>query len=125
MPASKYATKRYLIIDRCLRASGKQGCSTENILRAFRQEDINVKARTLRHDIETLRYDAVLNFHSPIIFSKRTLGYYYSDENYSIQGLINLADKEGLNGLTEKSLNEYKEMVLNELNSLIGKLNGH
>jgi predicted DNA-binding transcriptional regulator YafY len=84
MPASKNAMKRYLIINRCLTSKGKKYWSTEEILRILEENDIFISARTLRYDIEAMRFDTILGFNAPIEYCKINKGYYYSKPLYSV-----------------------------------------
>jgi hypothetical protein len=102
MPASKNATKRYSIINRCLTSKGKKYRSTEEILRTLEENDIFISARTLRYDIEAMRFDTILGFNAPIEYCKVNKGYYYSNALYSIDTVkLNEEQLHALNFIVE------------------------
>jgi hypothetical protein len=101
MPASKNATKRYLIIHRCLSSKGKKHWTIEELIRVLEENDILITARTLRYDLEAMRFDTVLGFNSPIKYCRFNKGYHYSDPSYSIESVR----------LTEEQLHALNFMV--------------
>jgi hypothetical protein len=64
----------------------------EELLQKFQEIDLNVNMRTLSRDLEDMRYDDRLGYNAPINFCRRNGGYFYRDENYSID--LNFGPKE-------------------------------
>ena len=59
--------------------------------------DQRFSASTIQKDIETMKNDVRLNLNAPIKFSKSKNGYFYDDENYSINALpLNEVEIEAL-----------------------------
>lgn len=98
MPVNKYALIRFQVIDRCIRNKYKPFPSKED-LRTACEEALygegagRVSDSTIEKDIYALKNDSSLGYHAPIVFDKTKGGYYYSDENFSINGL-NLSTTE-------------------------------
>jgi predicted DNA-binding transcriptional regulator YafY len=125
MPAAKNTIKRYNIINQCLTSKARKYCSTESLLEAFLQEDIRVSARTLRYDIEAMRFDKVLNYNAPIEYCKINNGYYYTDPNYSITTL-QLTEKQLKSiDIVVNSLVECQDLdIMHDFHGVIDKLTG-
>jgi len=125
MPASKNTTVRYLIINRCLTSKGKKYWSAEELIRKMEEKDIRVNTRTIRYDVEAMRFDKRLGYNAPIEYSKMEKGYYYTDANYSI-GSINLSDEQLQSfDFVLNSLYEFQDLkVMHEFQGAIDKLAG-
>lgn len=98
MPVNKYALIRYQVIDRCIRNKYQPFPSKEDLRRAceealYGEGAGRVSDSTLDKDIYAMKNDSSLAYHAPIVFDKIKGGYYYSDENYSLNGL-NLSPTE-------------------------------
>ncbi len=125
MPASKNTLKRYYIIDRCLSSKTKKHWATADLIKKIEDKDIRINARTLRYDIEAMRFDEALGYHAPIAFSKAHNGYYYTDENFSINAL-NLGEEQ-LQALefVVDTLHEYEGLkVMQDFQAIISKMAG-
>ncbi len=125
MPASKNSTKRYYIIDRCLTGKTKKYWSADDFIQKLEDHDISINARTLRYDIEAMRFDEALGYKAPIVYSKVHKGYFYSDENFSINTLQ--LNEEQLNALefVVDTLHEYEGLkVMQDFQAVISKLAG-
>lgn len=88
MPVNKEALLRYRIIDSCLRKTFERYVSLERIKQeCFQILGTEVSDRTLKADLEAMRHDEVLGYLAPIEYSYANKGYFYTDENYSIEKL--------------------------------------
>jgi predicted DNA-binding transcriptional regulator YafY len=92
---------RYKIINRCLRSPVKRYWQKEEILKKLEEHDLKVDLRTLSRDLEDMRYDELLGFNAPINFCRRNGGYFYADENYSIDLHFGPRELEALRVLIE------------------------
>ena len=98
MPANKYALIRYRTIDRCLRNEARPFPSKEE-LRAACEEALygsdgdRISTSTLEKDLNAMRYDGALGYYAPIAYHRDERGYYYEEEDFSIDNL-QLNDEE-------------------------------
>jgi hypothetical protein len=92
---------RYRLINKCLRNPVKRYWSNGEILRKFGEHDLHVDIRTLRRDIKEMRHDERLGFNAPIKFCRRNGGYYYEDENFTIDIAFGPKEIEALRTLME------------------------
>src|SRR3569832_712144 len=122
---NKNAKKRYDIINECLTRKATKYCSTKYLLEKLAAKDLNINARTLRYDLEAMRYDKSLSYFAPIVYCKINKGYYYSDPNYSIEEL-KLTEKQ-IRALefAANSLYEYRDLeVMEDFYGVIDKMAG-
>jgi predicted DNA-binding transcriptional regulator YafY len=87
MPHVKNAFSRYRIIDACLR-SKEHSFPTKSDLREACEESLfgsidgqHICDSTIEKDLFAMR----IEYDAPIVFSRKELGYYYSDEAYQIE----------------------------------------
>ena len=92
---------RYKIINRCLRSPVKRMWPTEDILQKFEEHDVPVNKRTLKRDIQDMRYDERLGFKAPINYCRRNQAYFYGRESYSIHLDFGPRELEALKVLME------------------------
>lgn len=79
---------RYYLIDELLRRRLHPYATIEQIqARCFDRLGTNVSVRTLKDDMHRMRYDELLGYHAPIVYSHAHKGYFYSDATYSIHKL--------------------------------------
>lgn len=98
MPANKYALLRYRIIDRCLTNSARPFPTKEDLRQAcedalYGSDGEQISESTIEKDLWAMRNEGELGFYAPIAYSKAHKGYYYEDENYTIND-INLSDDD-------------------------------
>lgn len=98
MPANKYALLRYRIIDRCLTNSARPYPTKEDLRQAcedalYGSDGEQISESTIEKDLWAMRNEGELGFYAPIAYSKAHKGYYYEDENYTIND-INLSDDD-------------------------------
>jgi predicted DNA-binding transcriptional regulator YafY len=89
MPKIKNALIRYRIIDRCIRNTYKPYPTKEDLRKACEEnlygsdDGENICDSTIEKDIFAMRMD----HDAPIKYSKKFHGYFYEDENYSINDI--------------------------------------
>lgn len=83
MPVSKNAAFRYRIIDSCLRNPRHRFPSIENIQKTVTDAldlDSYISLSSLHKDLKAMRE----HYKAPILYNKAQGGYYYDDDNFSI-----------------------------------------
>ena len=128
MPANKYALIRYRTIDRCLRNEGRPFPSKEELRLAceealFGSEGDRISTSTIEKDLNAMRYDGALGYHAPIAYHRDERGYYYEDEDFSIDNL-QLNDEE-LDAIrfAARTLIQYRNVPLfSQFGQAIGKI---
>lgn len=86
MSQTKEAYIRYRVIDRML-VNRKEVTLRDLQLEIEETLGKSVSDRTIKRDIEAMRYDTELNFHAPIDYDRRDRVYYYNEKGYSINKL--------------------------------------
>lgn len=122
MSLGKEAYSRYIAIDYCLRR--KKGATLEEIVE-YVAEKIHRKigVRTIQQDLQMMRYDQSLGFDAPIVFSRSTRKYSYTEKNYSIQRMPLSADD--LNGIdfAISILSQFKQIpIIKEFEEAIQRI---
>ena len=85
MPANKFATIRYHVIDKMLRNKYRPYPSVEDIIEKCSEVLLKrVSLSSIEKDIRAMKNDEALGYNAPIGFSRSHKGYYYTDEEYSI-----------------------------------------
>lgn len=114
MSQIKNAQLRYRIIDRCIRDKYKPFPTKENLRQACEEalygEGIgaNICDSTIEKDLFAMRMD----HDAPIKYSKREKGYYYEDENYSIDNIpLSEDDIEAIKFATQ-TLMQFKDVSM-------------
>src|SRR4051812_14206065 len=87
MSHTKNPILRYNIIDQCLSSKHKRYWSPEALMDKFADYDLQVELRTLKYDMQNMRENSQLNYNAPIAYCRTNKGYYYTDDQYSIEGL--------------------------------------
>lgn len=88
MPANKFATIRYHVIDKLLRNKYRAYPSVEDIMEKC--EDVllkQVSRSSIEKDIRAMKFDEGLSYFAPIEYSREYKGYYYSEPEYSIDSV--------------------------------------
>ncbi|MFN7302584.1 MAG: helix-turn-helix transcriptional regulator [Bacteroidia bacterium] len=107
MPVNKDALSRYRIIDEALRNRQKTFPNKKELILLFREKlGIEVANRTLEEDLQNMRNNTDLGYLAPIAYHPTHKGYYYTDPDYTLNGLRISADdleklKLGVNILSE------------------------
>jgi predicted DNA-binding transcriptional regulator YafY len=114
MSQIKNAQIRYRIIDRCLRNQYNPYPSKQKLREACEQaiygnsDGVNICDSTIEKDFFSMRMD----HDAPIKYSKVNLGYFYEDENYSIDTIpLTKEDIQAIQFAT-KTLMQFKEVAL-------------
>lgn len=85
MPLNKDALTRYRLIDERLRNTMLPRPSVDQLLSYVSEKlEKTISRRTLLLDIKNMRESPDLNYMAPIAFDRLRGGYYYSEEDYSI-----------------------------------------
>ena len=123
MPKNKDALIRYRVLNRCLvekkyvsKKEMKEAC--ERVLDIY-----PIGERTIDADIHAMRYDEGLGYFAPIKIDRKNKGYYYTDENYSIDNIP--LNKEELDAIVfvSKMLEQFKgAKIFNRFTGSIQKL---
>ncbi|MBW6461210.1 MAG: WYL domain-containing protein [Bacteroidales bacterium] len=92
MSQTKEAYIRYRIIDRML-VNRKEATLRDLQLKIEDSLGKSVSDRTIKRDLEAMRYDSELNFNAPIEYDRRDRVYFYGVKGYSINKLP-LAEEE-------------------------------
>jgi predicted DNA-binding transcriptional regulator YafY len=124
MPVQNEAVLRYTIIDKCLTNPYRPYPSMDAIKVALnRAMGQAYSTSTIQKDIKAMKEDEHLGYIAPIKFSKSQNGYYYADENYTIQS-FGLNDKElEAIGFAAGILQHFKGIKVNDwYNQAIDKL---
>ena len=98
MPANKYALLRYRIIDRMLSNQGLTYPSKEDLRQAcenalYGSEGEHISTSTIEKDLWAMRNEGELGYYAPIEYHAQNRGYYYTEEDYSIEEL-SLGDED-------------------------------
>jgi predicted DNA-binding transcriptional regulator YafY len=114
MSQIKNALIRYRVIDRCIRNKFRQFPSKEDLRQAcedalYGSEDgENISDSTIEKDLFAMR----MEHDAPIKYSKKNLGYFYSDENFTINDLpLNEDDIEAIR-FAANTLLQFKDVEM-------------
>ncbi|WMJ75177.1 WYL domain-containing protein [Cytophagaceae bacterium ABcell3] len=119
MPINKDALVRYRIINKCLTNKMRKYPSKEELCEACMDAlGCKVSFRTIDKDIEDMRHNEELGYFAPIAYDRVKKGYYYSEQDFSI-------DKIPLNEEEVNAL-QFAVAVLDQLKSipLMGQFSG-
>jgi predicted DNA-binding transcriptional regulator YafY len=88
MPLNKDALTRYRLIDERLRNKMLPKPSLDKLLEYVTEKmDKTISRRTLQADLHDMRESSELNYNAPIAFDHYNQGYYYAEEDYSINNM--------------------------------------
>ena len=128
MPANKYALIRYRTIDRCLRNEGKPFPSKEELRLAceealYGSEGDRISTSTIEKDLNAMRYDGALGYYAPIAYHRDERGYFYEDEEFSIDNLqLNDEELESIR-FAARTLVQFRNVpVFSQFGQAIGKI---
>lgn len=133
MPSNKYALLRYRIINNCLTNVDGDYPNKEDLRQAcedalYGSQGIHISDSTIEKDIFAMRNESQLGYYAPIKYSKVYQGYYYCEENYSIDNVsLNEYDLEAIKSATDV-LKQFKGIPLfqqyeSALNKIINRVN--
>lgn len=128
MPANKYALIRYRTIDRCLKNRARPFPSKEDMRVAceealYGSEGDRISTSTIEKDLNAMRFDGTLGYHAPIAYHRDERGYYYEDEDYSIDNLqLNDEELESIR-FAARTLVQFQHVPLfSQFGQAIGKI---
>ena len=125
MPANKDALTRYRIINKCLMNKFNKFPSkqfiTEQCKEALGVSSLSI--RTVEKDMDEMRFNESLGYLAPIKYSVRERGYFYEDENYSIDKLPLSNDDANALIYAADLLSHYKNLeILSGVKDAIDKV---
>lgn len=129
MPANKFATIRYHVIDKLLRNKYKPYPSVEDIM--DKCSDVLLKPiskSSIEKDIRAMKNDEALGYFAPIEYSRNYRGYYYEDKEYSIDKVpLNEDEIEAVKFATN-ILTQFKNIAIfkdyeNAIEKVLDKVN--
>lgn len=123
MSAGKNPYLRYRILNKCFTSKTKKHWHWTELLEKLEENDIKISHRTLKYDLENMRYDRRLNYEAPIKFCKRNLAYYYEDSNFSIEN-IPISEEELKSLITATQLLEQHKglPIFDQFEGVVDKL---
>ncbi|WP_306642207.1 helix-turn-helix transcriptional regulator [Sanyastnella coralliicola] len=117
MPANKYALLRYRIIDRCISNSARPYPSKEDLREAceealYGSSGDRISISTIEKDLWAMRNEGELGYYAPIAYSKVHKGYFYEEEDYSINEMsLNDDDLEAIHFAAE-TFNQFRDIPI-------------
>jgi predicted DNA-binding transcriptional regulator YafY len=81
---SKNPYYRFQILNACFTNRQKRYWTKHELIYKLLQNDLIVSERSLKLDLQAMRYDERLGFMAPITYCAKERAYYYSDPDYSI-----------------------------------------
>lgn len=123
MPVQKNVLIRYRIINRCLSNKRKPYWSKEELIAKIEEHDVSINERTLKYDIENMRYDKRLGYLAPIEYCKINRGYYYKQKDYTIEGLPLNEDEMRTFGFVTSMLDQFRGLkIVSDFEGALDKL---
>ncbi len=124
MAVNKSAFQRYRIIDRCIRNSARPFPSKEDLRRACEEElfgtdSVHICDSTIEKDLRYMRVE----HDAPIRYNRLNKGYYYSDEDYSLDQMpLSETDVDAIK-VAANILSQFKHTTLfNQFEAAIDKI---
>lgn len=111
MPANKFALIRYRVIDRLISNKYKPYPNMFDIIDACEEAlGKSVSLSTIEKDINAMKYDSQLGFMAPIAFSKEHQGYFYEEEDFSINEIPLSHEEVNAIRLAAQTIGQFKEV---------------
>lgn len=128
MPANKYALLRYRIIDRCINNRSRPYPTKEDLRSAceealYGSDGENISISTIEKDIWAMRNEGELGYYAPIAYHRDHRGYYYEEEDYSINEVsLNYEDIEAIR-FAANTLIQFRDLpIFQQFDQAIGKI---
>ena len=128
MPANKYALLRYRIIDRCINNTSRPYPTKEDLRSAceealYGSDGENISISTIEKDIWAMRNESELGYYAPIEYHREHRGYYYEEDDYSINEVsLNCEDLEAIR-FAANTLVQFRGLpVFKQFDQAIGKI---
>jgi predicted DNA-binding transcriptional regulator YafY len=126
VPAAKNTLSRYQVINACFLSKSKKYWSQKELLQRLKESDLPIASRTLRDDINTMRFDDHLQYHAPIKYSAINKGYYYTDPEYSINRIRLNSDEVDTLLTSVNIVKAYESIsILQNFQSIVTKIVSH
>ena len=128
MPANKYALLRYRIIDRCLTNKGKPFPSREDLREAcadalYGSGADQISLSTIDKDIWAMKNESELGYYAPIEYNRTHKGYFYTEEDYSINELSLVDEDIEAIRFAAAILNQFRHVpLLSQYESAVDKI---
>ena len=129
MALNKYATIRYRVIDRCLRSKSHPWPSKEKLRQACEEElygssnGEHISLSTIDKDLWALKNESSLGY-APIAYSKSKNGYYYKDDQFSLDLPLNEEDIELIRIATSTLKQFQNSRIFQDLEVAVNKIEG-
>ncbi len=129
MPANKFATIRYHVIDKMLRNKYKPYPSVDDIMDKCSEVLLKpISKSSIEKDIRAMKYDEALGYFAPIEFSRTYKGYFYDEEDYSIDSVPLNSDEIEAVRFATNILNQFKNIAIfkdyqNAIDKVLDKVN--
>jgi predicted DNA-binding transcriptional regulator YafY len=130
MPFTKNALLRYRVIDKCLRNRYKPFPGMQDLREAceellYGSSGEHISSSTIEKDLRDMRENALLGFFAPIKYSRVEKGFYYEDEDYSIDRKpLNSAEIAAIQFASETLMQFREAGVFSVFSSAIEKMFG-
>lgn len=128
MPANKYALIRYRTIDRCLKNHARPFPTKEDLRSAceealYGSDGDRISTSTIEKDLNAMRFDGTLGYYAPIAYHRDERGYYYEEDDYSIDNLqLNEEELESIR-FAARTLVQFQNVPLfSQFGQAIGKI---
>ena len=128
MPANKYALLRYRIIDRCINNRSRPYPTKEDLRSAceealYGSDGENISVSTIEKDIWAMRNEGELGYYAPIAYHRDHRGYYYEEDDYSINEVsLNDEDLEAIR-FAANTLIQFRDLpIFQQFDQAIGKI---
>ncbi len=129
MPANKFATIRYHVIDKMLRNKYKPYPSVEDIMEKCSEVLFKeISKSSIEKDVRAMKNDEALGYFAPIEYNRTHKGYYYGQEDYSIDKVpLNEDEIEAVQFATN-ILTQFKNVAIfqdyeNAIEKVLDKVN--
>ena len=129
MPANKFATIRYHVIDKMLRNKYKPYPSVDDIVEKCSEVLLKrVSKSSIEKDVRSMKNDEALDYFAHIEYSRTYKGYFYGNEDYSIDKVpLNEDEIEAVQFATN-ILTQFKNVAIfkdyeNAIDKVLDKVN--
>lgn len=129
MPANKFATIRYHVIDKLLRNKYRPYPSVEDIMQKCNEVLLKpISKSSVEKDIRAMKTSEALGYMAPIEYSREFKGYYYTDKEYSIDSVPLNDDEIEAVKFAANILTQFKNIAIfkdyeNAIEKVLDKVN--
>ncbi len=125
MSKNREAAIRYRVLNNCLKNKFRKFPTKEELREACCEAlgVSDISTRTIEQDLYEMRYNEELGFLAPIEYSRKDRGYYYSEEDYSIDKIpLNSDDIDAIQFASSIFENFRKVSIFSEFSGAVDKL---